>query len=398
MQKSKMKIGIVLPSVPAYSETFFANKIKGLEANGYEVILFVNHSHNKVNSNYTCRFSPNLNGTFIKVSVVSLVILCKIFVFNYKFTSTLFRLNKKDGMPLVKNLKNCLINSHLLYDKLDWLHFGFGTMAIERENVAQAIGAKMAVSFRGFDHYVYPVKNKNCYSTLYSKKVKYHVLSEGMKRSLISFGVNEENILKITPAININLFENHNEKTTNTILQIKTIARLHWIKGLEYTLEALSLLKQKGINFHYTIIGSGPEKERLQFGVHQLGLIQNVTFTGKLKPEEVKDELEKTDVYIQYSIQEGFCNAVLEAQAMGAICIVSDAEGLSENVIDGLTGFVVPKRNPILLCNKIIQVVGYTSKEKNLIVKESISRIKSLFSLNAQNQNFINFYEENKML
>jgi glycosyltransferase involved in cell wall biosynthesis len=80
------------------------------------------------------------------------------------------------------------------------------------------------------------------------------------------------------------------------------------------------------------------------------------------------------------------------------LCIVSDAEGLSENVIDSRTGFVVPKRNPVLLCNKIIQVVGYTSKEKNLMVKESILRIKSLFSLNVQNQKFINFYEENKML
>ena len=37
-----MKIGLVLSSTPAYSETFFNSKIKGLQKNGFEVVLFVN--------------------------------------------------------------------------------------------------------------------------------------------------------------------------------------------------------------------------------------------------------------------------------------------------------------------------------------------------------------------
>src|SRR5690606_170832 len=109
---------------------------------------------------------------------------------------------------------------------------------------------------------------------------------------------------------------------------------------LEYTLEALSKLKNEGIKFEYTIIGDGIEKERLLFAAYQLGIKENVNFAGKLSPSEVKEELEKTDIYLQYSIQEGFCNAVLEAQAMGLLCIVSNAEGLSENDMDKQTGWV----------------------------------------------------------
>ena len=41
MLNNQMKIGLVLPSVPNYSETFFRNKIKGLIDSGFEVILFV---------------------------------------------------------------------------------------------------------------------------------------------------------------------------------------------------------------------------------------------------------------------------------------------------------------------------------------------------------------------
>ena len=40
-----MKIGIVLSNTPAYSETFFSSKIKGLQKNGFEVILFVAHQN-----------------------------------------------------------------------------------------------------------------------------------------------------------------------------------------------------------------------------------------------------------------------------------------------------------------------------------------------------------------
>src|SRR5690606_3559111 len=124
-----------------------------------------------------------------------------------------------------------------------------------------------------------------------------------------------------------------------------TVSRLHYIKGLDYILEALSLLKKEGYDFQFTIIGDGNEKERLQFAVHQLGLADCVVFAGKLLPEQVKATLNTTDVYLQYSLQEGFCNAVLEAQAMGLLCVVSSAEGLSENVLDNETGFVVEKQN-----------------------------------------------------
>ena len=58
----------------------------------------------------------------------------------------------------------------------------------------------------------------------------------------------------------------------------------------------------------------------------------------------------KADIYIQYSIEEGFCNAVLEAQSMGVLTIVSDASGLIENVVDGKTGWVVPKRRTKVTC------------------------------------------------
>ena len=389
-----MKIGIVLPSVPGYSETFFNSKIKGLQAHGFEVVLFVNNLSTKTDLTCTIIAAPKFSKNKIQNGFISLFCFVSVLFFHFRNVQKLYKLDKKEGFVFTKRIKSILINSHLLSQKLDWLHFGFGTMAIDRENVAAAMGAKMAVSFRGFDHYVYPIKNKECYKILFSKKVKYHVLSQGMKKDLIQQGIAKANIVKITPAINTALFS-----TTTTAPKklnvIVTVARLHWIKGLDYTLEALKIVKDKGFDFQYYIVGDGVEKERLQFAVYQLDLTEHVFFLGTLSSSQVKEEMEKATYYIQYSLQEGFCNAVLEAQAMGLICVVSDAEGLSENVINGKTGFVVPKRNPEALAAKLIEVMNLQEVEKEILATNAIDRIKSIFTLDSQVKQFIDFYENN---
>src|SRR5690554_6147833 len=285
-----MKIGLVLPNLPAYSETFFRNKILGLQQNGHEVVLFVNSKPQ--NSNYlNCKIvrAPKLSGNKLRVAIGSLIQTLKAIFVHPKKSLSLYKLNRKDGISLKENLKNIIANQFLLTEQLDWLHFGFGTMALGRENIAQITGSKMAVSFRGFDHYVYPLKYPNCYATLFNKDVKYHVLSEGMRQSLEIQGIPKQNIYKITPAINTSEFAKSSYKTTTN--HIVTVARLHWIKGLEYTLEALSNLKEQGVDFMYTIIGEGIERERLMFAAYQLGLKDRVQFLGKLPHAEVKQEL-----------------------------------------------------------------------------------------------------------
>lgn len=397
MTKGK-RIGLVLPAVPGYSETFFKNKIEGLVSNGFEVILFVSESGKKTlyQNKIPVIFLSSLSKNKLVASLQSLLILVNLLFFHFSKVKAFFLLEKSDGRSKGSILKSLILNKAILKTDLDWVHFGFGTMSLGRENLADAIGAKMAVSFRGFDYYVYPVKNDNCYKILFSKKVKYHVLSENMKIGLLNKGIREENIVKITPAIDLSLFKTDGiSKSKSDTINILTVARLHWIKGLEYTLEALSILNQKGLKFRYTIIGDGVEKERLQFLVYQLKLEKSVFFEGKLSHEKIKVVLENTDLYLQYSMQEGFCNAVLEAQAMGKICVVSDADGLIENIVDNVTGFIVTKRKPVYLAAKILEVIDLTDSEKMSIVNQTIKRVQNEFGIEKQIKSFISFYKNN---
>jgi len=113
---------------------------------------------------------------------------------------------------------------------------------------------------------------------------------------------------------------------------------------------------------------------------------------GRKTHDGVKTHLEWADIYIQPSIQEGFCNAVLEAQAMGLLCIVTDADGLSENVLDGRTGWVVPKRSSEHIARKIIDILTLDKKELNIIRENAVSRVQNEFNLEIQNNKFWEFY------
>lgn len=391
-----MRIGLVLANVPGYSETFFNNKIKGLKGEGHEVVLFVGSMKRIGYENAKVYYGPALSGSgFSKLfsTLFSIInVFCQAPLVSVKF----LRLELSHGASWSVAIRRLVINSHILPHKLDWLHFGFATMGIGRELVGKAIGAKVAVSFRGYDISIYPLKHPGCYKRLWQHVDKVHTISDDLLQIAYSQGLPTElPVSKITPAIDASIFLTlRSGFFDNTEIRMLSVGRLHWKKGFEYTFEALALAKGRGVKFKYTIIGEGEERERLVFAAHQLGISDNVTFAGKISHSDIPGSMKENDIYLQYSIQEGFCNSVLEAQAAGMLCLVSDAEGLQENVLDGKTGWVVPKRNPALLAQKILEVIYYPQNQLLSVSQAAARRVTEEFNLEKQRKEFVQFYSE----
>ena len=229
-------------------------------------------------------------------------------------------------------------------------------MGLNREFVAETIAAKSSLSLRGYDVEVLPLRNNNCYQYLWRTINKVHTISDYLLVKAHDLGLSKNiDYEKIPPAIDIDKFKFKEFKKFNPIINFTTVARLTWQKGIEYTLHSLSILKKSGIKFNYNIIGEGPDFERLVFASYQLDIIDEVKFLGKISHRLINQYLNESDIYLQYSTSEGFCNSVLEAQASGCLCISSDAGGLKENIINNKSGWIVEKRNPNLLAKKIIK-------------------------------------------
>lgn len=391
----KMKIGLIFTNFPSNSETFLISKINGLKKYGHQIILFGN---GKMDEKYGhLNLHPKLRENYFYRLIQVITVLLKLIILNPFRTFKFLKLEKIDNISKINRLKNLYLNSHIINSNLDWIHFCFCSTVIRRENVAKAIGAKMSLSIRGYDVAIYPLKHKQCYSKLWNKVDKVHSISNDLLEIATNLGY-DSNIQSeiIYPAINTEYFalNNNIKKIDYDNIKFLTVARLHWKKGLEYSLEALSLLKNNGYDFEYTIIGDGPELERLKFATYQLGLEDNIKFKGYIEHASIREYYQNSDIYLQYSIQEGFCNSLLEAQSMGLICIASDADGLSENILDHKTGYIVEKRDPFGLYQKIDFVLNQNKNDLNKIRKNGRDRIVNKFNIELQAQYFNLFFQK----
>ena len=387
-----MKIGLVLSKTPAYSETFFISKLKGLQQSGFGVTLFVQQKDLDFNQ-CPVKVAPKVfKRNVLLQAVYTIKVIIKLCYYP-KRLRTFIGLEKKAKRSKIQILKNLYNNAHILTAHLDWLHFGFATMAIQSEHVAKAIGAKMAVSFRGYDIDVYPLKYEGCYLLLLEHVDQVHSISHYLLNRAYTLGLSKTTPFRIIPpAVDSNIIDRNDTGKFHQTLQFLTIARLEWVKGLTYTIEALALLRQNGIKFQYTIIGSGRMRDELLFSIYHLGLSKCVTLLDYIPHEDVYEHLRNAHIYIQYSLSEGFCNAVLEAQAMRCLCVVSDGGALPENVLHEKTGWVVPKESPKALADKIIEVIRLPEKEKKKIRKNARQRAVTEFNLQKQQKEFVEFY------
>lgn len=389
-----MRIGLVMAKLPQYSETFLNNKIKGLQESGFDVVVFTGSGVTEQQTffRYVQAFPVSRNK--LVQALYSVGILGMTFLRAPGPVSRFWKLQKKEGKSSSEALKSIYENAHILPWKIDWLHYTFLTFALSKEPLARAIKARMSASIRGFDIAIYPVKNPGCFTKVWKYLEKLHTISDDLLEKAKAAGMPYSMpVIKITPALNLSFFDSKtNPGAVSNPIRLLTVGRLHWKKGYEQALLALQHLKKSGIPFSYTIIGTGVEEERLKYAAYALGIQNEVHFLGKLSHERVKEQLLNADIYLQPSLQEGFCNAVLEAQLAGLLCIVSDAEGLRENVLDNVTGWVIPRRNAQALAEAIKNVTGLTQEKRSAIVAAAMERVKKNFNVENQKAAFAEFY------
>lgn len=100
-------------------------------------------------------------------------------------------------------------------------------------------------------------------------------------------------------------------------------------KGQAYVIEAISKLNKQGYNYEYQLIGTG-DKTRLEKIAKEFGVLNKVKFVGVLKQDKVFDWMDKLDIYIQPSDQEGLPRALIESMSRACPAIGSTTAGIPE--------------------------------------------------------------------
>lgn len=184
--------------------------------------------------------------------------------------------------------------------------------------------------------------------TSFQQAAAIHCVSAAIKQEASKYGLDEAKATIIYPAVSPIRFQPDvtQPPPAQTSFRVVTTGALLWNKGYEYALLAISRLVQSGVAVSYDIIGDGPERQRLRYTIHDLGLEAHVCLHGSLTPDEVRRQLQEADAFLLSSFSEGVSNAVLEAMACGLPVVTTDCGGMREAVTDNEEGFVVPTRDP----------------------------------------------------
>lgn len=148
-------------------------------------------------------------------------------------------------------------------------------------------------------------------------------------------------------------------------LEIAYVGRLVVEKGPPVLLMAAKCLKEKGIPFRLSMIGGGPEQERLEQLAESLGLSDLISFTGDLRGAALEDAVQKVDVVVMPSICEETAGlAAIEQMMRGRVVIASDVGGLSEVVGDA--GLKFPVGDSLSLCSRLQEIAEHPNQTDRL--------------------------------
>ena len=157
------------------------------------------------------------------------------------------------------------------------------------------------------------------------------------------------------------------------------VGRLDPEKHVEEILRAVAVAI-KLIDFHFIVVGKGTQKRALEELAHQLGVTDNVIFTGFVPDEELPYFYKLSKCFIIASIAELLSLATLQAMASGLPVIAVDAGALGELVKHAKNGYLFNERDITTIVKHI----------ENILTNERLCREMSEKSLEYVQQHNIN--------
>lgn len=137
--------------------------------------------------------------------------------------------------------------------------------------------------------------------------------------------------------------------------RILTVGRLTAQKAYEISIEAMKLLKDKGIQARWYVLGEGDQRTMLTGKIQQLGLEEDFILMGAV--DNPYPYYAQTDIYVHATRFEGKSIAIQEAQTLGCATLVSDCSGNREQVTHGVDGLLCDL-TPEAICEGIVALLG----------------------------------------
>lgn len=204
------------------------------------------------------------------------------------------------------------------------------------------------------------------------------------------------NKIYITPfGVDTNLFR----KTINGVPEgkflvgnVKTLAPIY---GIDVLIKAFKLVvdRNQTLDTELLIYGTGPCREEYGQLAEQLGIDDKVKFMGWVDNAQLPEVYSILSVSVSVSNSESFGVVAVEAMACECPVVTSDADGFTEVVDDGVTGFIVPKRNVEATAEAIQRFIDNPALRSEMGTKGR-KRVLDLYDWEKNVETMYNIYKD----
>lgn len=144
----------------------------------------------------------------------------------------------------------------------------------------------------------------------------------------------------------------------NSSLVGVTVCRLVPVKNVGFLIHGIATALKQGANYHWLIVGDGPERKMLERLAQKLGVTSNIHFLGYQPNPKVHQFLSISDVYALTSFYENFSISTLEAMAHRLPIVATEVGYLQVMVRESGGGILVPPNDIDALADALVKLAS----------------------------------------
>jgi glycosyltransferase involved in cell wall biosynthesis len=398
----------MLDVFPVISETFIMKEILELKKRHRElqIVIFALHRHDyyPFNSLIHSESKDLIQDTqYLDPFNLGLSRLHKAWLhflsflrYPIRYFKTLFFAYRKGGETLFVFKSLPIYLRKMKRQEIDHIHAHFALTACEFSMLISMITG-ITFSFSTHAHDIYSQEARDLRDHI--REAKFIITCTAYNRNHLvkKYGsLGQKKIYLNYHGVETNQFKPNGRKSGDKV-SILSIGRLVDQKGFPYLIEAISLLRDSvNIAFSLTLVGDGPQREKLKQLVKNYGLAHMITFRGALTLGEIKKEYDRAHIFVLPSritydgYRDGIPNVLLEAMSMELPVVSTKVSGIPEVICDGIDGILLtPDNRKALevvlrkLCedSELRQRLGKNARKKMISEFNKVDHIDKLFEL-----------------
>ena len=160
------------------------------------------------------------------------------------------------------------------------------------------------------------------------------------------------------------------EQVASEKFAVLSAGRLVPLKGFDLALRAFAVFAARRPEAEFTIVGNGPERNRLENLIHQLGIEKQARIEGWMARERLLAAMRSCDAFLFASLRDGGGLVVVEAMAAGKPVVCFDLGGPGLHINEDC-GFKVPARDPERSVSDMAAALEKLAADRNLRARMS---------------------------